>query len=153
MTRDWKLAGMPRCLSLLVRLDRSCALTSAPRIATPVTAPISRLVFVADAAMPDRSGGTADSAAEVIGTTVAPMPMPVRPSAAASGVYAGCGLSVRVVSSRPAPNSRQPAKIDQRGPAIAAQRPASSEEIIISAGIGDRKSTSLNYSHLGILYA
>ena len=85
MTIDWKLAGMPRCFSLLVRLDRSCALTSAPRIATPITAPISRLVLVAEAAMPDRAGGTADRAAEVIGTTVAPMPRPVSARAAASG--------------------------------------------------------------------
>src|ERR1022692_4796824 len=34
ITIDWKLAGMPRCFSLPVRLDRSWALTSAPRIAT-----------------------------------------------------------------------------------------------------------------------
>src|SRR6202042_324458 len=117
MTIDWKLAGMPRCFSLLVRLDRNCALTSAPRTATPITAPISRLVLVAEAAMPDRAGGTADSASEGIGTTVAPIPRRVSARPAASGRYAGCGFRVRVVSSRPAPNIRQPRKIDQRGPA------------------------------------
>ena len=39
---------------------------------------------LADAAMPDRSGGTADIAAEVIGTTVVPMPMPASASATVS---------------------------------------------------------------------
>ena len=38
-----------------------------------MTAPISRLVLVADAAMPDRSAGTADSTEDVIGTTVVPV--------------------------------------------------------------------------------
>jgi hypothetical protein len=42
---------MPSWFSLLISVARSSALTSAPRTATPVTAPISRLVFVADAAM------------------------------------------------------------------------------------------------------
>ena len=65
--------------------DRSSALTTAPRMAMPVTAPNSRLVFVADAAMPDRSAGTAPSTDEVTGTTQVPMPAPATPSAAASG--------------------------------------------------------------------
>ena len=63
----------------------SCEYTSEPRIATPVTAPISRLVLVADAAMPDRSAGTADSTEDVIGTTVVPMPIPASASARISG--------------------------------------------------------------------
>src|ERR1700722_4599397 len=84
ITMDWKFAGMPRCLSWAIRLELSRELTSAPSTATPVTAPISRLVLVAEAAIPDRSGGTADSADDVIGTTVAPMPIPVSPSAEAS---------------------------------------------------------------------
>jgi len=54
-------------------------------IATAVTAPISRLVLVADAAMPERSAGTAESTEEVTGTTVVPMPMPARESATISG--------------------------------------------------------------------
>jgi len=41
-------------------------------------------VLAADAAIPERSGGTADSAEEVIGTTVLATPMPVRASEAAS---------------------------------------------------------------------
>jgi len=127
---------MPRCLSLLIRSECSCALTSAPRIATPVTAPISRLVFVAEAAMPDRSGGTADSADEVIGTTVVPTPRPVSARARASGAYGGLGLRVREVSSSPALNNRQPAKIDQRGPAALVQRPASKDAAIIKVVIG-----------------
>jgi hypothetical protein len=50
----------------------------------PGDAPISRLVLLADAAMPDRSAGTADSTEEVIGTTVVPMPMPASASATVS---------------------------------------------------------------------
>jgi hypothetical protein len=84
ITIDWKLAGMPSARSLPTRLAFSCELTSMPRTATPRTAPISRLVLVAEAAIPERSGGTADSAAEVTGTMVAPIPMPVRASVAAS---------------------------------------------------------------------
>src|SRR5215470_13693996 len=121
---------------LPVRLDRSCAFTSAPRIATPVTAPISRLVFVADAAMPERSGGTAVSAEDVTGTTVVPTPTPTRTRDRASGAYEGFGLRVAVVSSSPALNSRQPSRIDVPGPAAVVQRPASSAEAIISTVIG-----------------
>src|SRR5438477_441105 len=69
--------------------DRSSALTTAPRMAMPVTAPNSRLVFVADAAIPDRSAGTAPSTDEVTGTTPVPVPRPAHPSAAGRGV-AGC---------------------------------------------------------------
>jgi hypothetical protein len=54
--------------------------TSAPRIATPVTAPISRLVLAADAAIPERSAGTALRTDVVTGTTVTPIPMPTRAS-------------------------------------------------------------------------
>ena len=78
MTWPWKLAGMPRWFSCVMRLACSCEYTSEPRIATPVTAPISRLVLVAEAAMPDRSAGTAVSTDEVTGTTVVPMPMLAR---------------------------------------------------------------------------
>ena len=68
----------------MTRLVCSCEYTSEPSTATPVTAPISRLVLLADAAMPERSGGTADSTEEVIGTTVVPMPMPASASATVS---------------------------------------------------------------------
>jgi len=84
ITIDWKLAGMPSARSLPIRLAFSCELTSMPSTATPRTAPISRLVLVAEAAIPERSGGTADSAAVVTGTMVAPIPMPVRASVVAS---------------------------------------------------------------------
>jgi hypothetical protein len=76
---------MPKCGNCSVRPERSWEVTSAPRMATPVTAPISRLVLTAQAAMQDRSGGTADSTAEVIGTTVVPMPTPASPSVTVSG--------------------------------------------------------------------
>src|SRR5258708_28719690 len=89
-----KVAGMCRPFMLAVRLDLSWAFTSAPRIATPVTAPISRLVFVADAAIPERSGGTADSAEGATGTTLGPTPMPTRGRGRAHGAHARCGLEV-----------------------------------------------------------
>src|ERR1700737_2058632 len=53
MTSAWNWAGMPRWCSCAVRLDRSWEITSEPSTATPVTAPISRLVLAAEAAMPE----------------------------------------------------------------------------------------------------
>jgi hypothetical protein len=47
------------------------------------------------------------------------------------------------VASRPAPNSRLPAKIDQRGPTAEVQRPASSDAAIIRAVIGRNASAIL----------
>ncbi len=67
-----------------------------PSTATPMTAPTSRLVLVAEAAIPDRSGGTADSAAEVIGTTV--LPTPAEHTSATIGGPAGCGTVDGAVS-------------------------------------------------------
>ena len=78
-------AGTPSWFICVTRLACSCEYTSEPSTATPVTAPISRLVLLADAAMPERSAGTADSTEEVIGTTVVPMPMPASASASVSG--------------------------------------------------------------------
>ena len=45
----------------------------------PVTAPNSRLVFVADAAIPDRSAGTAPSTDEVTGSSEVPVPSACQP--------------------------------------------------------------------------
>src|ERR1017187_10947617 len=88
---DWKVTGMPRWVSRADSSACSCPLTSAPRTATPITAPTSRLVLVADAAMPDRSGGTAPSTDDVTGTTQVPIPIPVSARAAATGRYGGVG--------------------------------------------------------------
>ena len=142
-TMDWKLGGIPRRFSLLID-QRSCALTSAPSTATPATAPISRLVLAADAAMPERSGGTAPSTDEVIGTTVQPMPAPVRASAPASGTNDGCGLSTALVSSSPAAKAKQPALIDQRSPAVLSYLPASTDDVIISIVMGKNASAIRN---------
>jgi len=79
-------AGMFSASILAGSWALSWAKTSAPRTETPVTAPISRLVLAADAAMPDRSGGTAPSTAVVIGTTVIPMPIPASASPSDSAV-------------------------------------------------------------------
>src|SRR5215471_360716 len=140
MTYFWSPLLMPRACILAVISELNRAATSAPSTATPVTAPISRLVFVADAAMPDRSGGTADSADDVAGTTVLPTPMPLSASAAASGRYEGLGLIVSAVSTSPAANSTDPTKIDQPMPTAATQRFASTDASTISTVIGRKVS-------------
>src|SRR5260370_5146705 len=96
--------------------DRNSALTTAPRMAMPVTAPNSRLVFVADAAIPDRSAGTAPSTEEVTGTAQVPMPTPANPTAAASGREAGVGVVTTVVSSTAAANKPHPPTTRPRAP-------------------------------------
>src|SRR5580698_7568983 len=117
MTNCWMLLGRPSACSRDEMSEESLEETSAPSTATPVIAPTSRLVLVVEAAIPERSGGTADSAEEVAGTTVLPTPMPATDSAAASGRYPGCGLIVNEVSSSPSANSTQPVKMDHFGPA------------------------------------
>src|SRR5215469_5687613 len=84
ITKCAMLCGKPSWCNLAMMFAESLADTSAPSTATPATAPTSRLVLVVDAAMPDRSAGTADSAEDVAGTTVPPIPMPVSDKAAAS---------------------------------------------------------------------
>src|SRR5262245_10575720 len=133
---DWMFLGRPSAFRLATRAVWSLPITMAPRIATPITAPTSRLVFVVDAAMPDRSGGTTASTDEVIGTTQAPMPIPVSASAAVSGTYGGCGLLTSLVHSSPPANAAQPPTIDQRTPTDPVHRPASNEATIIRMVIG-----------------
>src|SRR6202453_1852634 len=70
ITVCWKALGTPRWFIWLISRLLSWELTSEPSSATPVAAPITRLVLAMDAAMPERSAGTADMTAEVIGTTV-----------------------------------------------------------------------------------
>ena len=70
---------MPSGFSRAVRLAVSWPFTMAPSTATPNTAPSSRLVFAADAAMPDRSGSTELIAALTTGTSAMPKPAPARP--------------------------------------------------------------------------
>ena len=100
-------------------------------------------MLAADAAIPERSGGTADSAEAVTGTTVAPIPMPVRASAAASWANPGSGLMATAVSRSPALKTTHPAKTVHRAPAADVQRPASSEVTVISAVIGKKISAIL----------
>ena len=75
-TRFWKLGGMPIAFSRAANPPVSLALTIAPRMATPKTAPISLLVLVAEAAIPERSGRTTVRGTEVTGTSTIPIPMP-----------------------------------------------------------------------------
>src|SRR5215472_3195772 len=107
ITMGWMYLGRWRWVRLATSAVFSFPITMAPRIATPATAPTSRLVFVAAAAMPERSGGTTASTDEVIGTTQDPMPIPVTASAAASGTYGGCGLMTSLVHSSPPANAAQ----------------------------------------------
>src|SRR5690348_14393452 len=100
--------------------------------------PTSRLVLVVDAAMPERSGGTAASTEDVIGTTQVPIPIPVSARAAASHRYGGLGLSTALVHNRPPANAAQPATIDQRTPITPVQRPASSDATIIRTVMGTK---------------
>src|SRR5262249_34309892 len=111
-------------------------MTMAPSIATPITAPTSRLVFVVDAAMPERRGGTTASTDDLIGTTQGPMPIPVSARAAASGRYGGLGLITALVHSRPPENAAQPPTIDHRMPTDPVHRPASNDAAIIKIVIG-----------------
>ncbi len=140
ITIGWMLFGRPSAFRLATSAVCSLPITMAPRIATPITAPTSRLVFVVDAAMPERSAGITASTEDVIGTTQAPMPMPVSASAAASGRYGGCGLITALVQSRPPAKAAQPPTIDQRMPTDPVHRPASSEARIIKTVIGRKTS-------------
>jgi len=81
MTRFWKLGGMPRALSRAANWPVSFELTMEPSTATPKTAPISRLVLVTDAAMPECSGRTTVRGVEVTGTSMMPNPTPAMVSA------------------------------------------------------------------------
>src|SRR6266700_1566182 len=136
ITIDWMVLGRPSLVRLATSAVCSFPITMAPSTATPITAPTSRLVFVVDAAMPDRSGGTTASTDEVIGTTHAPMPIPVSARAAASGRYGGLGPITALVQNKPAANAAQPPTIDQRMPTDPTHRPASSEARIIRMVIG-----------------
>src|SRR5215470_165994 len=118
------LLGSPSALRLATSAVCSLPITMAPRIATPVTAPTSRLVSAVDAAMPDRSGGTTASTEEVIGTTQEPIPMPVRASADASGRYDGLGLITALVQTNPPAKATQPPIIEPRISKMLVHRPA-----------------------------
>src|SRR5215469_11123351 len=136
ITYCWSPLLIPSCCIRAAMSELSRAATSAPSTATPVTAPISLLVLVADAAMPDRSGGTEVRADDVAGTTVLPTPIPARASAAASGTYEGFGLIVRAVNTSPAAKSTDPTRIDQPRPTAVIHRLASTEASTISTVIG-----------------
>src|SRR5215472_2692105 len=134
------LLGRPRRFRLATSAVCSFPITMAPRIATPMTAPTSRLVFVVDAAMPERSGGTTASTDEVMGTTQEPMPIPVSASADASGRYDGLGLITALVHSNPPAKATQPPIIEPRMSKMLVHRPASSDAAIIRMVIGRKTS-------------
>ena len=120
----------------------SLALTMEPRMATPNTAPISRLVLVAEAAMPDRSGGTTVSGTDVTGTSNMPMPMPASGRTQPSVPKSTVGESTALATRMPPPARRQPIVIGQRGPMRATNGPVSADAMISPTAIG-RKSTAV----------
>ena len=77
-----------------------------------------------------------------IGTTVVPMPIPASASATVSTASSGFGDRTASVQNSPAASSTQPIVIDQRGPAVSVQRPASTDATIISTVIGRKMSAS-----------
>ena len=111
-------------------------------MATPNTAPISRLVLVADAAMPERSGGTTVRGTDVTGTSSMPMPMPASGSTQPRVPKSTVGESTALATRMPPPASRHPMAMGQRGPIRATSGPVSAEAMISPAAIG-RKSTAV----------
>ena len=110
----------------------NCALTTAPRTATPNTPPSSRLVFTVDAAMPDSSGRTRVSTACVIVTSAIPKPSPAIASGQVRAATLVVAVSCESVSRSPTPARRQPSTIGTFGPTRAVQRPASGPATIIA---------------------
>ena len=96
------------------QVARELGVDDGAQIATPKTAPISRLVLVAEAAMPDRSGGTTVSGTDVTGTSSMPMPMPGQREDPAQGAEVH-GRREHDVGHQDAP-TRQEAP-DRHGPA------------------------------------
>ena len=114
----------------------------APRTATPKTAPISRLVLVADAAMPERSGRTTVRGVDVTGTSAIPNPMPAMGNTHPSVEKSTWGPSTALVHKMPAAASTQPMVIGIRGPTLATHGPVNAEATMSPAAIG-MKSTAV----------
>src|ERR1700735_195389 len=116
MTCAGKEWVMPMAFSRLIRLTVSWPLTIEPRMATPATAPSSRLVLVADAAMPECSPGTEDRADEVTGTMAMPNPIPAMASVQPTADKPACGEILKSVSKMPTPAIQQPLAMEDFGP-------------------------------------
>ncbi len=127
---------MPISCSRRARSLVRWAFTSAPSAVTPTTAPIWRLVFVAEAAMPECAAGTWPSTAAVSGTTAMPKPTPATASTTASTLNDGCALNACRASRMPIAATTQPTIIGTREPARATHRPVSTDPTTIATAIG-----------------
>src|SRR5664280_652987 len=96
-------------------------------MATPATAPSSRLVLVIDAAIPEYSGGRLVSAVEVTGTTRMPKPIPARHIVEPTVVRPAVGVMKELVRKTPAAATRQPTIMGSRDPTAPTQRPVKSD--------------------------
>src|ERR1700730_512163 len=112
--------------------------TIAPRIATPNTAPGSRLVLVAEAARPECSGGIASSTALVTGTSAIPKPAPAIASDQLSCEKPTLGPTTESTIRIQPPPITQPIVIGHRGPARATPTPLTADAAIITTVIGTK---------------
>ena len=127
-----------------LRLVTSSPLTIEPSTATPATAPSSRLVLTAEAAIPDRAAGTTPSTEDVTATMTTPSPAPTKTRDQPNSPTPELAFSRALVTRIPTPAHTQPAAIGMPGPARATQRPLNADARIMTAAIG-RKSRAMSY--------
>ena len=141
MTVSWNDFGIPIRFSWRTRLEISWPFTIDPSTATPATAPSSRLVLVADAAMPECWAGRAERAVEVTGTIAIPNPAPAIGSVQPRVDRPELGVRTTSVKMMPMPCEHTADSHRQSsGLTRATQRPANSEAMIIAAAIGTKSS-------------
>ena len=85
--------------------------------------------------MPDRSGGTIDSTADVTATSASPRPNPTSASAAASAGRDTFFFRSASTAKMPPAESRHPRAMGERGPRAAVQRPATWPATTIATAI------------------
>ncbi len=144
MTIELNCVRIPSACNLAFRFGVRWAFTIAPTIATPKTAPSSRLVFVAEAAIPECSRGIELNTVVVTGTSAMPKPMPAIGSDQPSWPNPTFGPSRRSTVTSPAAPSRHPVTMGARGPLRATQNPVPTEAAIIRIVIGTKSSAVMH---------
>ena len=102
-------------------------------------------MLVAEAAIPERSGGTTVRGTDVTGTNSMPMPMPANGRTHPSVPKSTVGDSTALATRMPPPARRHPIVMGQRGPIRATSGPVNADAMISPAAIG-RKSTAVWYA-------
>ena len=118
----------------------SCPFTIDPRIATPATAPSSRLVLTAEEAIPEFAAGRLESAVAFTGTMTMPKPIPARPIVQPSVDTSTPGPMAAYVRSTPDPARRQPTVMGIREPIRPTQRPVKSDATTMPPSKGRKSS-------------